>query len=125
MTQSISLRPPGNSVFSEQEAFVHAQGLAGSSTPSKLSGACPHPHDSHSGWLLGGELPACSEQEVILEEKLIWQSPARSSFSLPAQVGEGSQAQADLSNRSLVLPPSQNFLPGFKPGEVKVSLTGK
>lgn len=68
---------------------------------------------------MGGELPACSEQ-VILEEKLIWQSPASSSFSLPAQVGEGSQAQADLSNRSLALPPSQSFLPGFKPGEVKV-----
>lgn len=61
-----------------------------SSTPSKLSRACPHPHDSHSGWLLGGELPACSEQ-IILQEKLIWQSPASSSFSLPAQVGEGSQ----------------------------------
>lgn len=73
---------------SEQGAFVQAQSLSRRSTPNKLCRACPHPHDSHSVWLLGGELPACSEQ-VILEEKLIWQSPASSSFSLPARGGGG------------------------------------
>lgn len=72
---------------SEQGAFV-LRAQQASSTPNKLSRACPHPHDSHSVWLQGGELPACSEQ-VILEEKLIWQSPASSSFSLPAQGGGG------------------------------------
>lgn len=64
-----------------------------------------------AGSWVGSCLSACREQ-VILEEKLIWQSPANSSFSLPAQGGGGEPGPRDLSNRSLDLPPSQSFFLG-------------